>query len=582
MLVLEASCWQQEAFAQRKKKKSSSKEKITDLSSLKAKPNPREAEYFFTEGQKYFILEDYAKSLVLFRKSLENSPNNAAIYYKIAEVMIKVNDLDKAQFNATKALALDDTNKYYYLLLANIHTQKGDFKEASVVFENLISKIPGTEEYLLELASYYLYQERYDEAITAYNRLAEKYGINEQISQQKQKILLKLNRFDEAVAEARSLVSHFPGEERYIIGLAELYVANNKEEEAIPFLEELLMSNPENARARLILAEIYREKGDNEKSFENLKAAFSDSDMEVKVKIEMLAGIAAQISAEGDKNKAFVKEHAVALGEKLVEIHPEDARAHAVLGDLFVAIGQKESAVLSYLESLKLDDSTFPAWQNLLQLEVQLNKIDDVIKHSETALEIFPNQNTLYYYSGVAHLQKNHFQEAIFALEQGKKLSSSSLELVSVFNGLLGDAYNGNKEYNKSDQAYQAALDFDPDNYGVLNNYSYYLALRKDKLELAKKMSYRVVRANPKNITYLDTYAWVLYHIGDYEEAKKAIERAFEAKDGVSATHYEHYGDILYKMGNVDEAVRQWQIAKGMDASLEFINKKIADRKLYE
>ncbi|MEJ7658772.1 MAG: hypothetical protein WKG07_03665 [Hymenobacter sp.] len=49
------------------------------------------------------------------------------------------------------------------------------------------------------------------------------------------------------------------------------------------------------------------------------------------------------------------------------------------------------------------------------------------------------------------------------------------------------------KEYAKSDAAYDAALIADPANYGVLNNYSYYLSLRGEKLDKAKEMSGRTV-----------------------------------------------------------------------------------------
>ena len=46
--------------------------------------------------------------------------------------------------------------------------------------------------------------------------------------------------------------------------------------------------------------------------------------------------------------------------------------------------------------------------------------------------------------------------------------------------------------------------------------------------------------------------------------------------------HFEHYGDILFKLGDVNGAVQQWQKARGMNANSETLNKKIANRKMYE
>ena len=90
------------------------------------------------------------------------------------------------------------------------------------------------------------------------------------------------------------------------------------------------------------------------------------------------------------------------------------------------------------------------------------------------------------------------------------------------------------------------------------------------------------MKKNPDNATYLDTHAWVLYVQGNIEEARKFIEKAVRQSENVSGTIIEHYGDILFKLGDVDGAMRQWQKAKGMDESSDLLDKKIADRQLYE
>jgi predicted Zn-dependent protease len=115
----------------------------------------------------------------------------------------------------------------------------------------------------------------------------------------------------------------------------------------------------------------------------------------------------------------------------------------------------------------------------------------------------------------------------------------------------------------------------------VLNNYSYYLSIRKENLDKAEKMSALLVKNNPDNPTFLDTHAWVLYERQKYREAKKFIERAISTGKA-NATHFEHYGDILYQLGDVDGAVKQWEKARGMNAKSEILNKKIANRKIYE
>ncbi len=116
----------------------------------------------------------------------------------------------------------------------------------------------------------------------------------------------------------------------------------------------------------------------------------------------------------------------------------------------------------------------------------------------------------------------------------------------------------------------------------MLNNYSYFLSLRKEKLDEAVKMSTRLIQANPDNATYLDTHAWVLYQMGKMEEARKYIEKAVQQKENVSGTIVEHYGDILFRLGKEKEAMEQWKRAHEMGETSDMILKKISDGKLYE
>ena len=165
--------------------------------------------------------------------------------------------------------------------------------------------------------------------------------------------------------------------------------------------------------------------------------------------------------------------------------------------------------------------------------------------------------------------------------EMGKARAASNINLTVLFNAYLGDTYYSLEEYVKSDEAYEAALELDPNNYVVLNNYSYYLSLRQEKLDLAKKMSTRLIRNNPDNNTYLDTYAWVHYMLNDYEEAKRVLEKVVEAEEP-HAEYFNHYGDVLYQLGFAAEAVIQWKRARELDDKLKNIDRKITERKVIQ
>jgi tetratricopeptide (TPR) repeat protein len=546
----------------------------------------REAEFYFTEGEKFFILEDYAKALVYYQRALEINPDNGTIHFKIAEVLsksTKQDDLAKASVSIEQALRLDNSNKYFYLLAATIYNSLGRFEKAANAYEQMMDKVKGTEEYLYELAAVYQYAGKTDDAIKTYNRAEAFFGINEVSSVQKIKLYVEEGKNAEGLAEGEKLVRAFPGEDRYIMAFAEMISQKGMRKEAISHLEDFLSKNPASGNVRMLLAGFYRDGGQEEKARPILLTVFEDASVELSSKLIVLGAYNAELQANKEKKVADPdkEQFALQLYEKLKTTYPTDASVHVIGGDLYLATGKNREAENEYLQAVDSGAANFEVYQNLLILEVKLEQWDKVIQHADEALEVYPNQAMIHYFNGIANYRKHHYEEAIASFEQTKRLSSSNPALVSDVNAHLGDAYNAIKDYSKSDRAYEEALAFNPDNATVLNNYSYYLALRKTNLEKAERMASTLIKDHPENPTFLDTYAWVLYTREKYKDAKKIMERAISTGKA-AATHFEHYGDILYKLGDVEGAVRQWEKARGLNANSETLNKKIANRKIYE
>lgn len=545
----------------------------------------REAEFFFTEGEKYFILEDYTKALLYYQRTAELNPENATVHYKIAEVLSRGNkedDLIRASISIEAALRLEKKNKYFYLLASTIYNNQTQFGKAIQALETMMKEIPGTDDYLYELAAIYQYDHKPEEAIKVYNKAEGILGINEVSSLNKQRIYLEQGKLEEAVHEGEKLMEAFPEEERLMLGFAETLSQNGQAARAIPYIEKYLKEHPEAGNAKMLLAGLYRDTKQEDKAREYILSVFDDTSVEISSKVLMLGVYSTQLSdqlSKGIKDPAL-ESFTLTLFEKLKKTYPNDANVHLVGGDLYLALKQNTEARDEYLKSIRLGSSSFEAWQNLLYLESETGELDSLIVHSEEGLESFPNQGMLHYFNGYAHLRKRHYREAAGALEQAKKLSASNPNLMQEINSMLGETYNATREYAKSDKAYDEALAINPNNDLILNNYSYYLALRKENLEKAEKMASQMIKNNPGNASYLDTYAWVLFMREKFKEAKKVMEKAISSGQ-VSATHFEHYGDILFQLGDIDEAVKQWQKAKAMSTDHEVIDKKIANRRLY-
>jgi len=168
-------------------------------------------------------------------------------------------------------------------------------------------------------------------------------------------------------------------------------------------------------------------------------------------------------------------------------------------------------------------------------------------------------------------------------LETGIRYVVRNDLLLAEFYNYLGDAYHQTKQDEKAFEAYDASLKINSDNSIVLNNYAYYLSLRGEQLERAKKMARKANELDPNNSSNQDTYGWVLYKLGEYKEALEWIGKSVDNHSEENAEVLEHYGDVLYKLGRTEEAREYWERAvKAGKGGSELLKKKANNGKLYE
>lgn len=564
-------------FAQKGKKK--------PKDGVYAAASATEAERIFTEGEKNFILEDYTKALFYFQQALEYTPDNATIHYKIAEIYLRGNtedDLLRAAQSIESAIKLEKKNKYFYLLASQIYVHRHEFEKAAQALQVMMREISGTEEHLYELAAIYLQDNRLDEALKTFSQAETLLGVNELSSLQKQRIYLLKGKTEEAVSEGDKLIRAYPDDERFVLAQAEMLSQQGQAARGITYLEKFIANHADAGNAKVLRAGLYHDIGQEQKSRELVMQLFDDPDVAITSKVLMLGTYNASITQNKTKKvrDADFEAFAERLFKKLENSNPNDPDVHLVGGDLYLVLEKNEEAQREYSRAVRTGAASFEAWQNLLLLETHAGLADSVIAHAEAALELFPSQGMIYYFSGIAYNRKKNFREATRNLEQARRLSAGNQDLLGEIYSMLGEAYNALKDYDKSDRAFDDALALNPNNEYVLNNYSYFLALRKTNLEKAERMSALAVKNDPDNISFIDTYAWVLYQEAKYREAKKAIERIFSSGKA-SATNYEHYGDILYQLGEIEEAVLQWQKAKSLHGDSEVLNRKISNRRIH-
>lgn len=531
------------------------------------------AETFF-EASKQKMLGNLKEAAVLFHDCVKLDPEHAASHYELANILYKRNELPDALPFARKARQLDPENEWYLLFEADILMNLDDVPNALILYQRLVKLHPGKPEYLYELANAHLYAGKLDEAIRIYDQIEAKMGVSEEISVQKEKLYLDMDKLDKAVAELEKLIAAFPREQRYMGMLAEVYIANDQPEKAYRIYERMMANDPSDPILHLNLAEYYKRKGDFDRSFSELKEAFASPELNIDQKIQVLMSYF--LLTETDKR---LLPQAFELLELTTAANPQDAKGHAMKADFLYREKRLAEARESFYRTVRLDSGRFAVWSQLIQVSYELNDFDAVLRDSETALELFPNQGVFYLFNGMAHNRKGGHAKAVEVLSEGELFVRADAFLHVQLLSLLGDSYHELGRYAESDKAFDRALSREPANALILNNYGYFLSLRKDRLQQAEEMSKRSNLLQPDRASYQDTYAWIRYQQGEYEDALKWIDKAMVNGGARSGTIVEHRGDILFRLGRKEEALAEWRKALELGDHSEELPVKVSTGK---
>ncbi len=537
------------------------------------------SEAFLIDGIKLLNAENPEKAIAYFKKAAEIKPNSSGINLMLAKAYLASDDQANATLHAEKAVKGEEGNKFCMKFLAEIYQKQRRFKEAVDLYEKIAEKFPNDIDNYFDLSNLYIAQEKYSEAINIYNKIERTIGLSEEITHQKQLIYLKQNKLEKAIEEGDKLIASEPSDETYVIKQAQILISNERNEQALGLLQQALKKNSDLGEAHVLLAEIYRKQSNFSKCREELKLAFENKNLSKDIKLKILGSSLLMLKQD---NQPEVLDELIQLTEGFIKQVPNEAKSLVFLGDLLMKKGEVEQARDRYVEASKIDKASFELWLAIIELDSKLNQTAQLAKHSEEAVEYFPNQAVFWYHNGVANFLLKKFKESASALEEALHLALDNQELAKHVNALLGDTYNELKDYKKSDEAYESVLKIEPNNEIVLNNYSYYLSTRKEKLERALELSTQLIAISPNNSTFLDTHAWVFYTLKNYEKAKEYLEKAILSEAQVSGTIVEHYGDALYQLGQKEKALEEWKKAKKKGETSQWIDKKIQTGQLFE
>lgn len=532
--------------------------------------------FYFLKGLGNKISGNAEAAIENFNECLKYDPTNDAAYYELALARVSAQNFGEALVYINKALILKPDQIWYLNLLATIYDQKEDFTRLAQVYRHMSSLEPDKVNYYLAQANALTNAREYEAAISVLNKAEKVSPGREEMEFQKQKIFLKTGRPDKALESMKGLIRENPSEPRYYLLLAQIYQAENDSARNFASLQKAIEIDSGNGFAQLALSDYYRQQGSKKKAFQALKNVFNSEDVDLAQKKQLLNDNYVQ-NHSGDQNEGLQ------LARLIARNYPDDVQAQGIYANFLVQVPEDtregRDAVIKVLEQNR---ENFGLWASLIVSDLTLHDFLLASRHSAEAMACFPNQGILYWYLGLSYNQLKNYKKSVSSLKSGLVLANGQTDLEARIYEVLGEAYQGMGDFQKSEQAYDESLRRRPNDAGTLNNYAYYLSMRKKNLSQAAVMALKATTIEPDNSNYEDTLAWILYQELKLSQASGWIHKAMAHDTKMNGTLRAHYGDILFKSGKIDQAVESWKKAKAFGSKDLNLDKKIANKKIYE
>ncbi len=529
----------------------------------------------FYDACKEKMLGNSDQALKLFEKCLEINPKSDVVKYELANVYKFMGLSEDALRFSKEAANADLKNEWYQILYIDCLHGKRKYADAVAVYERMINNLPVKPQYYEGMAQEAMYAGKPEKAIKAYEQHEKQFGKNEEITIKKISLLKQVKKYDEAEKNLKQLIKDYPDQAQYYTYLGELYQQIKQPEKAFATYQEILKQQPENPYIHLALADYYRTQKKDSLFFNEIKIAFRSTDLEVDNKLKIMISYYEMTDLFPDyRPKAYE------LLDILKEVHPKEEKVWSGYGDFLFRDRKLKEAKECYQKSIELDNSKYIVWSQLMLCDYELNDYKALEEHSLKAMDEFPNMPNPFFFNGLANNRLKQYNKAIQSFKEGIDFVYENIPLQLQFLVNIAESYNATKQFQKSDEAFEDALFLNPNDALVLNNFAYYLSVRKEFLDKAERMSFKSLEIQPNSISFMDTYAWILYQQGKFNDAKTWLEKALNKGAENRAVILEHYGDVLFKLNQIDTALEYWKKAKDKGANSEALDKKISEKKL--
>ena len=515
--------------------------------------SPEDEKAWLVKGQAHEALEQEAEALAAYERAVEVAPDEEAPL----------------------------------LVLANYHRRKGDRVTAGPLFEQAAKNVPNMQT-LLSLASFYAEDRTRDvEAEAAYRKGLE-------LAEPKDKkrayallgnFLFGRQRVDDSIAVLEEGIEKAQEPLELIYALAQLHRSQGDHEKADALIERATEAAPNDPRPFLVLSSYRGRQGDLDAALAAANRAVelaSDDESALLRKAEVLIeiGFRQDEPEKVTEGRALVEQvlsdepsHpgglfvraklALAASEydaaiqdlrSAIDVRPDWAEAHFLLGTALRMTGQRSVARSELARALEIDASLFQARRVLAEVHADLGEHEYAVEEGRRYLAQVPDSHEMRIQLAQSLVHLKRVEEA---LEEVESIPEEDRD--GKVNFALGRIYTATRDNEKAHAYLMAALEEIPGHPDIL----------RALLQLEKQMGNeteglarieKAVADDPDDPKLQQLAAAAALSRGDVEAATEALNRAIEL-DPDDMTAYRRLAELYVRTGRTAQTIETYEKA---------------------
>ena len=371
----------------------------------------------FMDAQTAKYQDKYEEQIDILKKLLEKDRSCVACHYEMALAYMNLEDYEKASSTIKKAIAKDPNNYGFNQAAKKIYSKTSNYDDALKTLDKLIQQNPSDLQIREEYVELAIKNGDKQKALNALTQMDNRFGTYERSTMWKLEIYESKKDKQAQLDAVNLLIKSNPENTRYLNNLAKMYMEFGDNKKAKETWKRVLEIDPDDANANygMLVENTGAAKGDSGLSvltpmMENTSISIDDKVKELIPHIEMMSG------NKEDANNIQLLD----LANKLVGMHPKEAKAYAVRADIYHHLKDFTSANKDYSKTTDLYKGNLQLWEQRMSNEIQMEDFESLLKTSKGAIDYFPLQFSPYFYNALAMIKTGKTDKLKMQIEEAK------------------------------------------------------------------------------------------------------------------------------------------------------------------